>query len=89
MDKVAQLTDLLSKRNPKYTRAGYPITKRQEWYEVAENWVEAHKDWSIEDIFLGIKYYNYCFPEHVNTEMVNVAKLWEDKQKSFLKKFDK
>lgn len=89
MDKVAQLANLLYKKQPKYEKAGYPIVTRNEWFDIAQDWIEAHQDWSIEDVFLGIKYFNYCFPYHVDMEMIKIAKIWEDKQKSFLKKFDK
>lgn len=88
-DKIVQLTNLLHNKQIEYKKAGYTVNSWDDWFIIAEDWVESHKNWTIDDLFLGIKYYNYCFPEHVNMEMIEVAKTWEKQQKKLLKKFDK
>lgn len=88
-NKVITLADRLHEQRVECRRAGYLVTTWDEWFIIARDWVETHKDWSLDDLFLGIKYYNYCFPEHVNMDMIEVAKTWEKQQKKLLKKFDK
>lgn len=76
-DKVLEATDLLFTSQPKVERTGYPLHTREDWQKIVEEWANAHPDWNAAQLYVGIKYYNYMFPDRVDLIMISNALNWE------------
>lgn len=77
MSKVIQETvNLLLSSQPRVERGGYVLNTPKDWEKVATEWQEAHSDWTSSQLYIGIKYFNYMFPNHVSLDMVHNAEQW-------------
>ena len=74
--KITEVADLLYANTIDVSRVGYPLHSWQDWYDIAEEWVSEHPDWTADELFIGIKYYNYKFPKNVSRDMVENASGW-------------
>lgn len=75
-EKISRVADRLYKDQPKIERGGYCLSSWDDFYNIVEQWVEVHDDWTIDQLYRGIKYYNYLFPYNVSIDMVLNTENW-------------
>ena len=71
-----QIADYLYANRIKIERGGYLIQKWSDLKQIAEEWIECHPNWTVEELCIGIRFYNFRFPEHVNLNMIKNASKW-------------
>ena len=76
MDTIQETVDLLLSSQPRVEHGGYVLYTAADWQNIVQEWYEAHPDWTVAQLYIGIKYYNYMFPHRVSLEMVHNAENW-------------